>query len=349
MTLSVRTAAIGAAVAGVVAAGSFGFARAGGHSGKTSPPAVYGTDPAAPLDDPLALTAAAPSHRVSVSFSNAPVKQVLDWLRKQDENFVVASSSYNNDLRITLNAKDEPLSTVEHAIAEAMGGSWAKRDGMLVFRKGGGLPFEIADGGTKVFTLRDNGDWAKGDDKTLQLKLRELDKLGDQFGPEFEQKFEKAFGPEFQKKLELNFGPEFEKKMQDQFGPEFQKKLEQQFGPEFQKKMQDQFGPEFQKRLELQFGPEFQKKMQDQFGPEFQKRMEEQAKEFKGQRLILRDQDLDGLLNSLTDDQKATMKRKGYLTPKDLNEKQKKMLGPVGGKFEMKVKTDKGEMTIKSE
>ena len=148
--------------------------------------------------------------------------------------------------------------------------------------------------------------------------------------------------------------------MEKEFGPEFQKKMQDQFGPEFQKKMEKEFGPEFQKNLQDQFGPEFQKKMQDQFGPDFQKKMEEQAKKWEGQTRVFVDgkggsvyrfgnQDLDGLLASLTSDQKDLMKRRGYLTPKDLTEKQRKMLGEVGGKFEMKVKTDKGELTIKSE
>ena len=328
MTLSIRAIALAGAGLGAITLGAIGFARGGGHGAAGTPPAVYGLDPAVAPDEPVVQTSVAPSRRVSVSFSDAPVRQVLDWLRKQDANFVVASSSLPSDLRLTLNVKDEPLSVVEKVIANAMGGSWANRDGILVFHKGlsSDSPFAVlGDGGMfNAFPKGGSQFFTGPDGKSFELNLKGLDKLGDQFGPEFQKKMEKEFGPEFQKKMEKEFGPEFQKKMQDQFGPEFQKKL------------------------------------QDQFGPEFQKKMEEQAKKWEGQTRVFIDdkggsgyrfgnQDLDGLLASLTSDQKDLMKRRGYLTPKDLTEKQRKMLGEVGGKFEMKVKTDKGELTIKSE
>ncbi|MHB8637862.1 MAG: hypothetical protein ACYC96_15470, partial [Fimbriimonadaceae bacterium] len=130
--------------------------------------------------------------------------------------------------------------------------------------------------------------------------------------------------------LQEQFGPDFQKKMQDQFGPEFQKKI--------QEKMQEQFGPDFQKKMQNQFGPEFQKKIQD----------EVQAAGKGGKVFTIADQDLDGLMGSLTPSQRERMKQQGYLTPSDLTPGQRKMLGNVGGKFEIKVKSDKGEMTIKS-
>ena len=365
MTLSIRAIALGAAGLGAIALGAIGFARGGGHGGAGTPPAVYGSDPALAPDEPIVQASVAPARSVTVSFSNAPVSQVLDWLRKQDANFVVATSSLPSDLRLTLNVKDEPLSVVEKVIANAMGGNWANHDGILVFQKGlgGDSPFALLGSDGHMFKVLPNGSsqfFAGPDGKSFELKLKDLDKLGDQLGPEFQKKMQDQFGPEFQKKMQDQFGPEFQKKLQDKFGPEFQKKLQDQFGPEFQKKLQDEFGPEFQKKLQDQFGPEFQKKMRDQFGPEFQKKMEEQAKKWEGQTRVFSDgksggvfrftnQDLDGLMASLTTDQRDLMKRRGYLTPKDLTEKQRKMLGNVSGKFEVKVKTDKGEMTVKSE
>ncbi len=44
---------------------------------------------------------------------------------------------------------------------------------------------------------------------------------------------------------------------------------------------------------------------------------------------MLNNQNLTGLMESLTPDQKTTMKKRGYLTPKDLNAKQLKMLGDM--------------------
>ena len=360
MTLSIRAVALCSAGLGAIAVGTIGFARGGGgHTAAALPPAVYGLDPAAAPDDPIVQTTVAPARRVTVRFSNAPVKQVLDWLSKQDADFVVASSSIPSDLRITLSVKDEPLSAVEKVIASAMGGSWSKHDGILVFHKGamGDMPFNVfsSDGpmgdNPKWLKMLPNGNgqiWAGPDGKAFDLKLKDLDKLDDQFGPEWQKKFEKDFGPEFQKKI------------QGQFGPEWQKKIEKDFGPEFQKKIQGQFGPEWQLKFEKDFGPEFQKKLQDQFGPEWQKKMEDMAKNGKGPTWAFSNgkggpvfsigrQDFNGLLESLTADQKATMHKNGYLTPKDLNDKQRKMLGEVTGKFELHVKTDKGEMTVKSE
>jgi hypothetical protein len=149
-------------------------------------------------------------------------------------------------------------------------------------------------------------------------------------------------------KIQKEFGPDFQKKMQDQFGPDFQMKIQKEFGPDFQKKMQDQFGPEFQMKIQKEFGPEFQKKMEQQA-----KKWEEESRVYSngkgGNVFRFSNQDFDGLMASLTSDQKDVMKRKGFLTPKDLTDKQRKMLGDVNGKFEIKIKSDKGEMTIKSD
>jgi hypothetical protein len=104
--------------------------------------------------------------------------------------------------------------------------------------------------------------------------------------------------------------------------------------------------------MQDQFGPEFQKKFKDQFGKEFQLKIGENGflnGDKKGGIFLLHNQDLTGLMGSLTDSQRATMKQRGYLTPKDLDAKQLKMLGEMKGKFELKVQSDKGTMTIKSD
>ena len=311
MILSIRAAALTVAGLGAIAAGTYGFAHAGGHSAAAVPPAVYGMDPAAAPDEPVVQTLVSPTHRVTVSFSNAPVQHVLDWLRKQDANFVVASSSLPSDLRLTISVKDEPLSAVEKVIATAMGGSWANHDGILVFQKGllgdtttgvlgKGMRFNVVPKGGGQLFVNPNG-------KDFELKVKDLDRLG------------------------------------DQFGPEFQKKIQDQFGPEFQKKIQEQFGPEFQKKLEAQA-----KAWQEQA-----KNLDRGTRVFSdgggSSRFAIAHQDLAGLQASLTAAQKDLMKRRGYLTPTDLTDRQRRLLGDINGRFEMKIKSDKGEMTIRSE
>jgi hypothetical protein len=59
-------------------------------------------------------------------------------------------------------------------------------------------------------------------------------------------------------------------------------------------------------------------------------------------------QKLDDLLASLTADQKAKMQKQGYLTPKDLNEKQRVMLGKLpDGKWELHFTKDGKSIKIR--
>ncbi|MHB8636682.1 MAG: hypothetical protein ACYC96_09445, partial [Fimbriimonadaceae bacterium] len=208
MIISIRAIALGAAGLGAIAAGTYGFARGGGHVVAVSPPAVYGLDPGVAPLGPAVQSPRSHAKRVSVSFADAPLKQVLAWLSKQDANFVVASSSVPSALRITLNATDEPLSSVEKVIADAMGGSWVNSGDILVFRPGfsGSSP--------------------------LSMSRADTSGLGNQLGPQIQEKLQEQFGPDFQKKMQDQFGPEFQKKIQE--------KMQEQFGPDFQKKMQDQ-------------------------------------------------------------------------------------------------------------
>ncbi len=60
-------------------------------------------------------------------------------------------------------------------------------------------------------------------------------------------------------------------------------------------------------------------------------------------------QNLSALLESLTPEQKAKQKEQGYLMLSDLTQAQRRMLGEVGdGKFEIRYKSDQGELVIKN-
>lgn len=75
--------------------------------------------------------------RVSASFNQASVREVLDWLSKNGVSFVAADGDFAKDATVTLNVRNQPASDIADAIAQALGGHWQRRGEIMVFRKGG--------------------------------------------------------------------------------------------------------------------------------------------------------------------------------------------------------------------
>jgi hypothetical protein len=92
---------------------------------------------------------------VSVTFNNAPVSQVLNWIKKQGVSFVIDESITRNK-RVTLNIVNQPVSSVLDAIGAALDGHWSRRGSIYVYRPGG-MTFFSSEGLTtpKAFMAPD--------------------------------------------------------------------------------------------------------------------------------------------------------------------------------------------------
>ncbi len=284
MVYSTRALALSTVGLAAIVVGTIGIAHARQPVVADTPPAVYGLDPAtAPSDQIVELTSSQKQH-VTVRFNNAPIQRVLDWLGKQDANFVVSSSSISSDLKISLNVKDEPLSSVENAIAAAMGGSWAKRDGIMVFRKSGSMPFEVRQRGQ---SLRRNGH--EGYARRLQ-GLHEPGWQGTEGAQGHEghegldRRLQSLHRPRRQRRSNSNSRDSTKtpsdlssrRRCRISLGPNSRRKCKISLDPNSRKKMQwISLDPNSRRKCKISLDPKFQKKMQRiQFGPEFQKKMQ---------------------------------------------------------------------------
>ena len=329
-------------------------------TGIASIPAFAGQDPemnqqfAAPSDD-LAVTVSgtaseSPIQTVRVverssklltgKFTNAKPQDVLNWLQKNGINFVIESGQLDKDARITLNVEKQPAESVVDAISAALGGHFANRNGILVFQKGNhffapmasmrAVPGRAAAPGVLSLPAVPGAPARPVRDRVMPPM------------PGANQDF-KIFTAPGQHEFSFDFGPEFQKKMEG-----MAKEIELKFGPEFQKKMELHA-----KEMAKAHGPEHAKKME-----EMAKVMELRAKDLEKQielkikngdiakidgtrALTINSTNIDGLISSLTSEQKAKLKSKGYLTPSDLNVAQKAKLGKLPeGNFEIRVKKD---------
>lgn len=86
--------------------------------------------------------------RLTLAFSNALVADVMDRLRQQGVNFVLADRNVQTDLRITLNLAEQPEEEAMYALGEALGGHWERRGSVYLFRRGAGSPSPASGGGT---------------------------------------------------------------------------------------------------------------------------------------------------------------------------------------------------------
>lgn len=103
------------------------------------------------------------TERVSVSFKDATVREVLDWLKNAGVNFVVSDEQVRKDAHVSINVVNQPISELMTALANSWGGHWEKQKGIWVFQNGraimspGGSVFSAPEG------LPGQGKLPKGD------------------------------------------------------------------------------------------------------------------------------------------------------------------------------------------
>lgn len=90
--------------------------------------------------------AAAYDAKVSVQFNNAKIGDAVAWMNNYHVNYVLSNKDLRDDLTITLNAVDQPISDVADAIAAALGGHWEKLNAMRVFKSGPDMNMQFGGG-----------------------------------------------------------------------------------------------------------------------------------------------------------------------------------------------------------
>ncbi|HTQ08850.1 MAG TPA: hypothetical protein VMI31_02145 [Fimbriimonadaceae bacterium] len=319
--------------------------------------------------------------KVTVSFRNAAVREVLDWLKNSGVNFVISDDEVSRDARISVNIANQPLDDLMNALASAWNGHWDRQGDVWVFHKGIGLfsappsPFSVralqaeppgtnkspefrvyTDRGDGPIVLQQKDDSAPGAPANPFFGTKPVPQMPDTFGDAKQwEKFRQAW-EEWAKAYEKNY-QDFEKNfkgknfgMDDQSVKALQKQAEemaksaQKFREQI--KIQGQDGNPFDGQIVTPLDQEQTQKLQ--------KRAQELLKESEAQRgrflVIGGQQDLAGLLNSLTAGQRAKIKKDGFLRYSDLDSHQKSMLGQMGedGTWTLTYKSDKGSLTIKS-
>ncbi len=313
-------------------------------------PAFAGQDPslnlqyAIPAAEEVSILESLPSsdsedqvkQSVSVRFTNAKAKEVFGWLQKKNVNFVVDDSQLPANKTITLNLQNQAMEDVLEAIGSALGGRFEKRKGIYVYQSGEGRML------LAPMTALDSTRMALPRMRIETLPSRPM-------SPEEKKKFDasmKKFEAEmkqFGEKMEKSFGPEFEKQFNSK---EMELKLNKAFGPDFEKRMEE-FGKSFEgmgKQFELHF-KDFDKDFKD-----LDLDLKELSKLGETIEVTVKEKDVDGLLKSLTPEQKKLQEDRGYLLLKDLTAAQRKHFpGEMKGKFEISIVKDGQKLTIKGE
>lgn len=70
----------------------------------------------------------------SVSFKNAEVQDVLEWMDKMGVSYVMPEGPWSTR-KVTLNMRDQSLAAIADAIGFALGGRWERRGSIFVFRQ----------------------------------------------------------------------------------------------------------------------------------------------------------------------------------------------------------------------
>ncbi len=97
------------------------------------------------------FSVAAQTEKISVSFRDASVREVLDWLKNQGVNFIIGDDQVNKDGKININVVNQPVDKLMKALAAAWEGHWEKSGDMWVFHKGRDVFGEVRSDSNLVF------------------------------------------------------------------------------------------------------------------------------------------------------------------------------------------------------
>lgn len=267
------------------------------------------------------------------------VAEVAKWLTDQGVSFVIADEKVASR-KIMVNLVDQPLKDAMEAIGDALGGRWEKNGGVYTFQSGSHF-FPMEGGDVKVWNGKDLKDfkveipkidgkaftWTddKGQSKTFTMPKIEI--------PKFDMK-EFKFDAKDLKMSEAE-RKAFEKHMKDA-GEAMKKAL--QNSKQWKIETKDLPDAKEWKSLDLK-----ELKNLDEL-----KELKE-LKKLDGKVFTFDHADIQKLIKSLTPAQKEKQKKQGYLTPADLTDAQRKMLGGMkDGSWSLTFVQDGQTLTIKS-
>ncbi|HRI44769.1 MAG TPA: hypothetical protein PLL78_07185 [Fimbriimonadaceae bacterium] len=293
--------------------------------------------------------------RVTRSFDNAKLSEVLDWLKSQGVNFVVRPDQVDPNSRLSINAVNQPVNDVMSAIARAFGGSWTKEGELWVFRQGTskGFAFSMPDLPDLPPIEWDGPKVRVWTDKDLE-KDTEFKKWAEEWKKDWERWAEEW--KSHAKDLDLKFGGPKIKVWTDkelEKDPEFKKWVEK-----WRADVEKSFGPEFQKKMELRAKEFVEKAKKFKTDESEMKRAKEemeqelfrQGKALESKSLFLDDTKVRQLIESLSADQWAKQEVQGHLTLQDLTDMQRELIKdlPAEGTWSVSFSIDGKSVKLKA-
>lgn len=322
--------------------------------------------------------------RLSMSFSDATVGQVLDWLKSKGVDFVVSDEQVDKDSHISINLNNQPLAAVMDALGRAWNGRFERQGDIWVFRKGSLEMFstkaafpEMAPAPARVLTVP---GVPAGSKEEQELWRKSFDKMND---PKHWAEIEKHMA-----EIEKN-GKVFRYELKaGQRGLTLDGKDLKPLDEKQIKAMQAQ-GLAMAKQAEAMAK---QSKLTDEQAKQFEKRAVEMAKAGRDFTFVVPDmkpltelqikalgakdradmgfarvwqsgpsavaigghglssRNLKAVYDLMTPTQTEKMNRLGYINYSDLNSKQRAILGVItDDNWTISYKTDKVNITIKSD
>ncbi|MCH8274091.1 MAG: DUF4974 domain-containing protein [Armatimonadetes bacterium] len=273
--------------------------------------------------------------KVTVTFQDATLSDVLKWLSSENVNFIAESTQISADRKVTMSVKEQPLRDVIEALADAFNARWS-RQGEIYVLKEGRLAYSVpAIAGAPQLLGRLFETMPEGAFRLAPpINEERLEALKGRLGKAMEQ-------------FRLEMPPERFLTVPEPGDKGLRLRLE---GQEFQELLKGL--PELRKHMKLE-GPEFQALLKRL--PEIRSFMKLEAPEMiERVRGLTRHgigmENVGELMDSLTKEQWATQEKRGYLTPDDLSEKQRALFGhlPSEGSWSVTVVIGERKLTIKN-
>lgn len=306
--------------------------------------------------------------RVSCTFTNATVAEVLKWLSTQGQSFVADESVAGSKRKVTVNIVDQPINDVLDAIADGLSCKWEKKGDVLVLKNSGvftNLAPYVSEGSTK-WEYPQAEVWRELPKLEMPLSIPNIDSkwMTPEVQKQLQSEVEKAM-KEAKKAIEEAHKSGKAEKMTSEERAQFEKEMVKAKA-EIEKAMQ-----ELKKELKNEKGFVLAPNMKglEKWDVQMPKLKEfrtvvPKLKEFKlndknafvipkslapNTKLFVGTADVQALLKSLTKAQKDKAAKQGYLKPSDLTTAQKKMLGdlPAGTNWSIVYDIDGQKVTIK--
>lgn len=315
---------------------------------------------------------------VSITFTNGNLGDVLRTLSKNGLSFIVEETERARSARFTLSITNKPLSHVLEAIADVYGGIWSNKNGIYTLKQGGmvfGGATAIAPKGGMLANPKELKQWQgqippeamKEIEEAMKMlgkgEMKELPDL-EHYNPFMREPGAKNENPfdanELKKAIEeMIKGHKDWKQMES--GKLSQKELEElhkelgQLHKELalpEGAMKFLMVPELEGKEREEMKQKIQEWVKKGGEGKFELRLEPGKPMPEGEWSVFVDGgggNFPKLLDSLTPAQLELSKKQGYLTPKDLTDAQKKLLGKQPeGDWMISVSMNGKSLTIKS-